>query len=283
MDNGFVENGFIVDLTNAMKVSAIIYELSRILEMPEAKQKHICLKLGFITLNQNELNSIKTLIELMESELTYISTNSEETKQSAQALGIEVKKFTNEVEAPSFKNDNQEVEQALNHIFGESNDTDVAQVEQEVVTIAKDSEDVDSPVVELEDEEDENAIALRQEIEELPTLYIKKTIRSGQSISSDGNLLIIGDVNPGAEIIAKGDITVWGILAGIAHAGSNGNNYAKIRALKLNPVQIRIGEVFARRPDTVNVPFVQKTSEYTPEEAFTFKGTIIIKKIHEEN
>ena len=68
-----------------------------------------------------------------------------------------------------------------------------------------------------------------------------------------------------------------------AHAGSDGNNYAKIRALKLNPVQIRIGEVFARRPDTVNLPYIQKSSEYVPEEAFTYKGSIVIRKIHEEN
>ena len=90
-------------------------------------------------------------------------------------------------------------------------------------------------------------------------------------------------MNPGAEVIAKGDITVWGILAGIAHAGSDGNDYTRIRALKLNPVQIRIGKVFARRPDTVNIPFIQKTSEYTPEEAFTLNGNIIIRKIHQEN
>lgn len=126
-------------------------------------------------------------------------------------------------------------------------------------------------------------MALKNEPESLPTLYLRKTVRSGQSISSDGNILVIGDVNPGAEIIAKGDITVWGILGGIAHAGSEGNNYAKIRALKLNPVQIRIGEVFARRPDTVNLPYIQKSCEYTPEEAFTYKGSIVIRKIHEEN
>ena len=112
---------------------------------------------------------------------------------------------------------------------------------------------------------------------------MRKTIRSGQSISSDGNIVIIGDVNPGSEIIAKGDITVWGILGGIAHAGSDGNNYAKIRALKLNPVQIRIGEVFARRPDTINLPYIQKSCEYIPEEAFTYNGNIVIRKIHEEN
>lgn len=136
---------------------------------------------------------------------------------------------------------------------------------------------------EIIEETDEEIAKKKAEPENLPTLYIRRTIRSGQSISSDGNIIVIGDINPGAEIIAKGDITVWGILGGIAHAGSDGNNYARIRALKLNPVQIRIGTVFARRPDTVNLPYIQKSCEYIPEEAFTYKGSIVIRKIHEEN
>ena len=286
MDNEYVENGFIVDLTHALKISTIIYELSRVLAMPEAKGKSFCLKLGSISLSQNELESIKTLIELTESNLAYISTNSQQTLDSANALGIKISEFTSEMSAPTFQNDNPEVEKALNHIFGENETLETTQISEqpnEVVTVAKNSEDIDAPVVEEDKTNSEEEVNARNEIENLPTLYVKKTIRSGQSISSDGNLLIVGDVNPGAEIIAKGDITVWGILSGIAHAGSDGNNYARIRALKLNPVQIRIGDIFARRPDTVNVPFVQKSSEYTPEEAFTCKGTIVIKKIHNEN
>ncbi|MBR1460964.1 hypothetical protein IJ596_04960, partial [bacterium] len=145
-------------------------------------------------------------------------------------------------------------------------------------------DNLDSEMVDYyENDIDEESKELREEPETLPTLYIRRTVRSGQSISSDGNIVVIGDVNPGAEIIAKGDITVWGILGGIAHAGSENNNYARIRALKLNPVQIRIGDIFARRPDTVNMPFIQKTSVYTPEEAFAYKGSIVIKKIHDGN
>ncbi|MFQ8626252.1 MAG: septum site-determining protein MinC [Candidatus Gastranaerophilaceae bacterium] len=109
-----------------------------------------------------------------------------------------------------------------------------------------------------------------RETEKLPTLYIQRTLRSGQSITSDGNIVIIGDVNPGSEIIAKGDITVWGILGGIAHAGSEGNQYARIRALKMNAIQLRIADVFARRPDNINIPYIQKTETFTPKKlAFT--------------
>lgn len=299
MDKGYIENGFIVDLTAAKKTSEIIYELSRVLDMPESKGKHICLKLGSVNLSEAELTSVKALVELMESQLAFISTSSTVTLESATALGIKISEFTNEIEAPAFETTEPtpEVSNALDNIFGEdssSNNKEEAP-EKESPQVEKTDDEI-SPIVrhdeviaekveaqEVKEESDEEITALKNAPEALPTLYLRKTIRSGQSISSDGNIVIIGDVNPGSEIIAKGDITVWGILGGIAHAGSDGNNYAKIRALKLNPVQIRIGEVFARRPDTINLPYIQKSCEYIPEEAFTYNGSIVIRKIHEEN
>lgn len=306
MDKGYIENGFIVDLTAAKKTSEIIYELSRVLDMPESKGKHICLKLGSVNLSEAELTSVKALVELMESQLAFISTSSTVTLESATALGIKISEFTNEIEAPVFesKEPTPEVSNALDNIFGEDSEpkeekaykNETSTEERESTIEGKSEDDEISPIVrhdeviaekveaqEVKEESDEEITALKNAPEALPTLYLRKTIRSGQSISSDGNIVIIGDVNPGSEIIAKGDITVWGILGGIAHAGSDGNNYAKIRALKLNPVQIRIGEVFARRPDTINLPYIQKSCEYIPEEAFTYNGSIVIRKIHEEN
>ncbi len=299
MDKGYIENGFIVDLTAAKKTSEIIYELSRVLDMPESKGKHICLKLGSVNLSEAELTSVKALVELMESQLAFISTSSTVTLESATALGIKISEFTNEIEAPAFETTEPtpEVSNALDNIFGEdsSSNNKEESPEKESPQVEKTDDEI-SPIVrhdeviaekveaqEVKEESDEEITALKNAPEALPTLYLRKTIRSGQSISSDGNIVIIGDVNPGSEIIAKGDITVWGILGGIAHAGSDGNNYAKIRALKLNPVQIRIGEVFARRPDTINLPYIQKSCEYIPEEAFTYNGSIVIRKIHEEN
>ena len=74
---------------------------------------------------------------------------------------------------------------------------------------------------------------------------------------------------------------MWGILGGIAHAGSAGNQYARIRALKMNAIQLRIADVFARRPDNINIPYIQKTDTFIPEEACIRKKQIIIHKIHE--
>ncbi len=113
---------------------------------------------------------------------------------------------------------------------------------------------------------------------DLPTLYLTQTLRSGQTVTYEGNIFIVGDAHPGSEVIATGDISVWGILGGIAHAGSAGNINAKVRALKLNPIQLRIAGLYSRRNDTINVPYVQKTNEFTPEEARINNKQIVVYK-----
>ena len=75
------------------------------------------------------------------------------------------------------------------------------------------------------------------------------TLRSGDHIETRGHLLIVGDVNPGGSASAEGDIYVWGRLRGRAHAGSKGNSNAKIVALQLRPLQLRIAELVARGPE----------------------------------
>ena len=81
------------------------------------------------------------------------------------------------------------------------------------------------------------------------TLYYKGTVRSGQSLASRGNVIVIGDVNAGAELVAGGDIVVWGALRGVAHAGAEGDESAKVFALRLEPMQLRIATKLAVAPD----------------------------------
>ena len=119
------------------------------------------------------------------------------------------------------------------------------------------------------------------ELESFPTKYIKQTIRSGQVINFEGNVVIIGDCHPGSEITAFGDITVWGILSGIAHAGAGGNQKARVRALKMNAIQLRIANCYSRRPDSLNTVFVEKTNSFTPEEARIINGEIVVFKIND--
>ena len=80
------------------------------------------------------------------------------------------------------------------------------------------------------------------------TDFHEGTVRSGEYLESPGDLLILGDVNPGAIVSAEGNIIIWGRLLGIAHAGSKGNYQATISALQLRPVQLRIASKVARGP-----------------------------------
>lgn len=77
------------------------------------------------------------------------------------------------------------------------------------------------------------------------TLYQRGTVRSGQVLRHLGNIVVVGDVNPGAEIIASGDIVVFGILRGQAHAGAQGDLGASVTALELAPTQLRIATCIA--------------------------------------
>lgn len=74
------------------------------------------------------------------------------------------------------------------------------------------------------------------------TLYVEANLRSGQLIRYPGNVFVVGDVNPSAEIIAAGDITIWGTLRGIVHAGADGDKEAKVMAMDLSAGQIRIAD-----------------------------------------
>lgn len=80
-------------------------------------------------------------------------------------------------------------------------------------------------------------------------LVVRRTLRSGQALRHPGSIVVVGDVNPGAEIVAGGDILVWGKLRGTVHAGALGNEEAIVCALDLAPTQLRIGSRIARSPD----------------------------------
>lgn len=75
------------------------------------------------------------------------------------------------------------------------------------------------------------------------------TLRSGDHLQSDGSVLLLGDLNPGARISAGAHVLVWGKLRGVAHAGRNGDRDARIVALQLRPLQLRIADAVARGPE----------------------------------
>jgi septum site-determining protein MinC len=99
-------------------------------------------------------------------------------------------------------------------------------------------------------------------------LLLKETLRSGRSIYHEGHVVIIGDVNPGAEIIATGDVIVWGRLRGLVHAGALGEQTAVICALALTPTQLRIA-------DQIAIPPATPPDKLAPEKASIRDGQIV--------
>jgi septum site-determining protein MinC len=102
------------------------------------------------------------------------------------------------------------------------------------------------------------------------TLYQTTTLRGGQVLHHSGNIVVVGDVNPGAELIATGDIVVFGRLAGIAHAGAQGDETARIYALDLAPTQLRIATFIAADERA------KRRSGPRPEAALARDGRIVV-------
>jgi septum site-determining protein MinC len=102
------------------------------------------------------------------------------------------------------------------------------------------------------------------------TLFLRRTVRSGQAIHHHSNVVVLGDVNPGAEIIAGGDIIVWGVLRGMVHAGYPDNQSALVCSLQLSPVQLRIAHLLSRPPEGFE-------AQQLPEVASIRKEQIIVE------
>ena len=99
-------------------------------------------------------------------------------------------------------------------------------------------------------------------------VVVRRTLRSGQTLRHPGHIVVIGDINPGAEIVAGGDIVVWGRVRGLVHAGALGTEDAVICALELAPTQLRIGNYIARSPE-------ERPSQAVPEMASVRDGQIV--------
>jgi septum site-determining protein MinC len=101
-------------------------------------------------------------------------------------------------------------------------------------------------------------------------VLIRRTLRSGRTIHSDGHVVVLGDVNPGAQIIAAGDIFVWGKIRGMVHAGAYGDESAVVCALDMTPTQLRIAGYLTTSPSG-------KRKKAQPEMAMIQNNQIIVE------
>jgi septum site-determining protein MinC len=106
------------------------------------------------------------------------------------------------------------------------------------------------------------------------TKFVYSTLRSGQRVCYEGNVVVLGDVNAGAEIEAGGSIVVMGALRGSARAGVPDNHDASVSAILLRPIQLRIGEIAVRWPD-------EKTYSSEPEMAYIEQGRMYVRPIYD--
>lgn len=132
---------------------------------------------------------------------------------------------------------------------------------------AKDSEKVSHKAVVHEEKKNDDVQASPQQM-----TVLNRTLRSGQELRCEGGCLIVGNVNPGAQVIAGGSIDIRGTCRGIVHAGAFGDYNAFIVADRLMPVQIRIANLIAQPPDQSEQP------DY-PERASIRDGRIIIEPV----
>ena len=117
--------------------------------------------------------------------------------------------------------------------------------------------------------------------------FYRGTLRSGQKIEVPGSIVILGDINPGAQVIAGGNVVVLGCLKGIVYAGYPADRTAIVVSLLMDPMQIQIGEFIARAPDE-HEPKKRfrrkknKAEEFRPTIAFIEDNNIIIDSITKE-
>lgn len=137
---------------------------------------------------------------------------------------------------------------------------DVKEIEQKEQPLPKDIQVFNKPEVKAEEEK----------VEEM--MVINKTLRGGQEIRTKSSVLVCGNVNPGAQIIAGGSIDIRGKCLGVVHAGAFGNKDAVIIADRLLPTQIRIANLVARAPD-------EGDETEKPERASIKDGQIVIEPI----
>jgi septum site-determining protein MinC len=101
--------------------------------------------------------------------------------------------------------------------------------------------------------EEPRAFAVEDSADEA-TLFLNKTLRSGTRVEFPGHIVVLGDVNPGAEIVADGNVIIWGRLRGMVHAGAKGNAGSVVCALDLSPTQLRIADADSTALESSDAP-----------------------------
>jgi septum site-determining protein MinC len=110
-------------------------------------------------------------------------------------------------------------------------------------------------------------------------LFLRCNLRPGQSVRYAGDVCVLGDVETGAEIVADGDVIIWGALRGLVHAGVGGDDEAVVCALQLTPTQLSIAGATSRFPSGAT----PERQASTPEIARLEWGRIVVEAWHSKS
>jgi septum formation inhibitor MinC len=267
------DQGVLIDVSGCLTMQEAVQHLSSTLQVSSQFWKGLAvdLNLGTLTLNDKQVAQLLALSKGLGVVPKIVYSTDAETCAALKQCGVKIGDGKPQVLAgmlPSAETlpDGQPSSKA-------SLDTSDANCQLAGATISVLESDeaiiIDQSQTELDTEADNSSPVRASDT----VLYLKQTLRSGQAVSHKGHLVIIGDVNAGAEVVAEGDITIWGSLRGVAHAGVGGNTLAEIRALKLQPIQIRIADSIARSPDPSQMGLA---STWGPESARLVDGKIRI-------
>ncbi len=135
----------------------------------------------------------------------------------------------------------------------------------------------------------ETAVPVQQPVSQPATdprttcMFYKGTLRSGQVFEADGSVVVLGDVNPGGKVIAKGSVIILGSLKGNIFAGVDGNENAFVVALEMSPMQIKIGGIIARSSDSGNkvTKGRNKVKVVEPKIAYVYDQNIYIEDLEQ--
>ncbi len=293
-----------IDLTLCENSEALANDVVSKLEGLGAKNAYIKLKLGKFPVSQSQMVFIKSLVESFGHILSYVDCELESSRNVCIEAGISTEghegaAFLNAKEVEnstlddlreefraSFQADEITNEENINQEKDEDTNAKEAikEEKEQVIGVYRKADEKENEAEFQEEDVTFYAVPTNEEVvaDSKKTIYINQTLRNGQVLDYDGNVVIIGDCHPGSEIRATGDITVWGVLGSIAHAGIKGNEDAKIRALKMNAVQLRIANCYSRRPDGGNIPYIVKSSVFTPEEARIVDDNIVLFRMAQD-
>lgn len=164
-----------------------------------------------------------------------------------------LKKLITEVYSVTFIDEEEEKNQvAPSESAGMDKDDELDQVSQFKEKLSSFDQTIDK-ILRITGDNNSEKPELEIEDNNLKTKFVFDNMRSGSEVEYDGNVVIFGDVNPGARVTAKGSIIIMGSFRGMAYAGKDNEEDCFLAALKLLPLQIRIRDLFAVPPQDAKI------------------------------